>query len=311
MAGLAFGLILVVFGLSNAFAGATPEMRRMRAGGMRRDPTEDYDLIQGADNNPHGLLRAFVSSSKSERTDIARRLRQAGLNGKGALMGYYTVRAVLGVVLPSTVVAIMILPPDIKASIGIGRILPAPTWAVTLQLVTISAVLGFYGPSLWLRQKIRSRRRAIWESLPNALDLLQISVEAGLGFDAAMVRVSHELGAVAPEISEEFMMLQLEIQAGKERQTAFLDMAARTNIEEVTSFANVILQAAQFGTSVSSALNTYAEEMRIDRELKAQEKANRLPVQMSGVMALCMMPVLLMICLSPMLIRWVRMFAEV
>ncbi len=137
---------------------------------------------------------------------------------------------------------------------------------------------------------------------------MQIAIEAGLGFDAAMVRVAHEMARVAPEISQEFMMLQLELQAGKERQAAFLDMAKRTQVEEVTAFANVILQSSQYGTSVSKALRTFSADMRQDRELRAQEKANRLPVKMSAVMALFMMPVLLIICLAPMAIRWINMF---
>ena len=85
-------------------------------------------------------------------------------------------------------------------------------------------------------------------------------------------------------------------------------MADRVNVEELTSFTNVILQSNEYGTSVSGALKRFSADMRLDRELNAQEKANRLPVQMSVVMALCMMPVLLMICLAPMLIRWVNMF---
>ena len=132
--------------------------------------------------------------------------------------------------------------------------------------------------------------------------------ESGLGFDAAIVRVGNERSGAAPDIASEFMMLQLEIQAGKEKQRAYLEMAERTGVEEVTSFANVILQAGQYGSSISQALNTYADEMRTARELRAQEKANRLPVQMSGVIALTMMPALLIICLMPMLIRWMRMF---
>jgi tight adherence protein C len=121
-----------------------------------------------------------------------------------------------------------------------------------------------------------------------------------------MTRVANELARVTPAISEEFLMLQMEIQAGKDRDRAFLDMAERTGVDEVSSFSNVILQATQFGTSVSDALATYAADMRLDRELRAQEKANKLPVKMSGVMAALMMPTLLMLILSPVLIRWIR-----
>jgi tight adherence protein C len=98
--------------------------------------------------------------------------------------------------------------------------------------------------------------------------------------------------------------------AGKGRENAFNDMADRTSLDEMRAFSNVILQSKQFGTSVSQALNTYAVEMRMDRELKAQEKANRLPVLMSGIMAALMMLALLLICLTPVIIRMLSVFGD-
>lgn len=306
--GLGLGIAVVIFGLSGALAGNAPKTRRMQAGVIRRVHGEDFDLIQGDDGDPHGLLKAFVPSSKQERTKIAKLLRQAGIQRKHAVRSFYAFRTILGVVMPAVFVVAMALPAEIKQELGIDEILAGVTWVTTFQIVTALMVAGFYGPWLWLRMRIRKRREAIELSFPNALDLLQIAIEAGLGFDAAMVRVAHELSRVAPEISQEFLILQLEIQAGKERQAAFLDMADRTGVNEVASFANVILQANQYGTSVSKALMSFSNDMRLDRELRAQEKANRLPVKMSAVLALFMMPVLLMICLAPMLIRWVAMF---
>jgi tight adherence protein C len=306
--GLGLGVLILVFGASGVLAGQGPEARRMHAVSLKRGYNADFDLIRGEDNDPRGLLKAFVPSSRSERTQIAKTLRQAGIQGRHAVRSFYAFRTLLGLALPVLFILAMALPPEMQNATGIDRYVGGLSWATALQGVTVLMVAGFYGPWVWLRARIRARRQAITYSLPNALDLLQVSVEAGLGFDAAMVRVSHELAGVAPEISQEFMMLQLEIQAGKERQPAFLDMAERTGVDEVAAFANVILQANQFGTSVSSALSTFASDMRLDRELRAQEKANRLPVQMSAVMALFMMPVLLMICLTPMLIRWLTMF---
>jgi tight adherence protein C len=142
-----------------------------------------------------------------------------------------------------------------------------------------------------------------------ALDLLQVSIEAGMGFDVAMNRVAREVARIAPPIAEEFMIVQLELQSGKDRDRAFSDMTRRCALDEMTSFVNVVLQSAQFGTSMSAALQTYAEEMRLTRELRAQERANKLPVKMSAVMATLMMPTLLMITLSPVAIRWIRMMA--
>ncbi len=308
LAGIGLSALVIVYGLSGMLAGAAPETRRMRAGAVTRAHGADFDLIRGDDSDPHGLLQAFVPSSREERSKIGKQLQRAGIKRRNAVRTFYAFRAFVGITLPALFIGAMALPPEVQAQLHISQVLQGLTWIHAMQIVTVLMVLGFYGPTLWLRSRIRQRTQAIERSLPNALDLLQVAMEAGLGFDAAMVRVSHELTKAAPEISQEFMILQLELQAGKERQAALMDMADRVGVEELASFANVILQSNQFGTSVSTALERYSKDMRQDRELKAQERANRLPVQMSAVMALCMMPVLLMICLAPMLIRWVNMF---
>ncbi len=308
LAGIAVSIFFVVLGVSGMTASDDTAARRMRVGSITRGHGADFDLIQGDNSDPHGLLKAFVPSSKRERSKIGRQLKRAGIQRKHAIRTFYLFRVIMGFVLPVAFVLAMALPVEIQVQIGIANLLQGITWVNALQIVTALMVVGFYGPAMWLRYRIRKRRQAIEHSLPNALDLLQVAIEAGLGFDAAMVRVSHEMAHAAPEISQEFTILQLELQAGKERQAAFLDMADRVGIDEVNSFANALLQSNQYGTSISTSLRRFATDMRLDRELRAQEKANRLPVQMSAVMAMCMMPVLLLICLAPMLIRWVNMF---
>ncbi|MDD9977275.1 MAG: type II secretion system F family protein [Boseongicola sp.] len=305
---LAVGVMIMVYGVSQAFAGPTAEVRRLGAGSARHSASADYDLVRGDDNDTFGLLRAFVPTSEKDRTRIRSMLRKAGVQRRNAVVLYYLTRSALGFGMPLAYIAALQLPPDIQSQYGLTDYLSGQSFATMFYVVTVLALVGFYLPSFWLKRKIAARKQRIWEAMPNALDLLQVSVEAGLSFDAAIVRVSHELSGVAPDIAAEFMMLELEIQAGKDKQKAFLDMADRTSVEEMAAFANVILQAGQYGTSISNALTTYADEMRLSRELRAQEKANRLPVQMSGVMAVMMMPALLIICLAPMLIRWVRMF---
>ena len=124
------------------------------------------------------------------------------------------------------------------------------------------------------------------------------------------MRVANEIRPVAPDLCDEILLAQNEIQAGRDRDKALLHMARRTGVDEVTSFVNVVLQSARFGTPMSDALKTYAEEMRTTRELKAQEKANKLPVQMSAVMAALMLPAILMLTLGPVVIRYVAYFSN-
>ena len=313
LVGVAIGALVFVMGVSSVLAGPGQDVRRMR--GTRQSSGHDQgsqgaDLIRSYERRPEGFLKAFVPSSEQERSKIAKSLRQAGFHRRNAVRDFYAIRTFLSIVLPILFIAYLFFPTNFDMPFGFGS---GGTQIGTIgmfQILTVLVVVGFYGPSVWLRSRIRKRRQEITFGFPNALDLLQVAIEAGLGFDTAMTRVANELAKVSPAISEEFLMLQLEIQAGKDRDRAFLDMAERAGVDEVASFSNVIMQATQFGTSVSDALSTYANEMRVNRELKAQERANRLPVQMSGVMAGFMMPVLLMLILSPVLIRWMRVMGE-
>jgi tight adherence protein C len=177
-----------------------------------------------------------------------------------------------------------------------------------MQWLGILVGVGFFGPMYWLRARVAERRRRVEESLPNALDLMQVSLEAGLGFDAAMTRVGNELARVSPELSFEFLSVQRQIAAGRPRDAAMADMAMRTGVDTIRSFSNVVSQSMQFGSSMSDALIAYAQELRVTREMKAVEMANKLPVKMSGVLAALMMPVLLLITAGPVVIRMLRTF---
>jgi len=310
LAGLAAGVLLLVYGLSLAAAGPTAKQRRLHAIAGGGTQNSGQSVLRLDDNDPTGLLRAFVPRSQKERSDIAKRLRQAGVHRKNAVLYYFFARTALGIALPGAFIGLLFFSDGLPMPEIMRGFLNGLAWTQTLYILTFLVLVGFFIPTLWLKSKIDERRLAVELGLPNALDLLTVAVEAGLGFDAAMTRVAKELIPVAPAIAEEFTILQLELQAGKDRQRAFLALAERVNVDEVTAFSNVIVQSMQFGTSVSAALTGYAVEMRTTRELRAQEKANKLPVKMSVVLAGLMMPVLLIICLTPVLIRWVRMFAD-
>ncbi|MBV1902478.1 MAG: type II secretion system F family protein [Marinosulfonomonas sp.] len=313
MIGIGLGSMLFVFGLSGAMAGKNPVLRRMsgQQAGRRRATVAENGILRHANNDPTGFFKALIPNDTKERTDVQRQLSMAGLTGPHAVRNYYLLRMFLGMVLPFALLTLVwvsrtgtfVLPPFIDDRIS--------GWSQlrVLQILVFSVAAGFYGPAIWLRSRASDRRREIEEHFPNALDLIQISVEAGLGFDAAMIRVGNELENTAPAISQELLTAQREIQAGRGRDRALLDMAARTGVEEVASFANVVLQSMQFGTSVSETLTTYASEMRVTRELRAQEKANKLPVHMSAVMASLMLPALLLLTLGPVVIRYIRFFA--
>ncbi|MGR3662192.1 MAG: type II secretion system F family protein [Paracoccaceae bacterium] len=311
LASLAFGILFLVLGLNSVFSGPTPEELRIRAISTSRQDIDSTRVLRLDDNDPGGVLRAFVPRSQKERSTLARRLRQAGIHHENAVAKYFLARTFFGMLLPAIFIGLLFLPTEFPLPELFRERLHDLTSLQVIFVMIFWLLVGFFAPTLWVKTKIDERRLAIEQALPNALDLLTVAVEAGLGFDSAMTRIAHELQTVAPEIAEEFTILQLELQAGKDRQSAFTSMADRVGVGELSAFSNVIVQSMQFGTSISKALTGYANEMRLTRELKAQEMANKLPVKMSAVLAGLMMPVLLLIVLTPILIRWIRVFGDV
>ncbi len=293
-------LLFAAYGLIQTRDHSAARMRSLSAAMNEGKST----LTKGKESAPRGLKKALIPEDPSERAQIRFQLAKVGFERADSVEIFFFVRLCLALAPPVAVFAAIflaqagLLPPFLADKIE------ATSKLRLLQIAAIGAGVGFYGPGMWLYSRIKARKDKISKAFPNALDLVQISVEAGLGFDAAINRVGNELGGVAPEIAYEFLLLQLEIQAGRDRESALFDMAERMGIDEARSFALVIVQSLQFGTSLTSALKTYAAEMREMRELAAQEKANKLPVQMSGVMSMLMLPALFLITLTPIIIRY-------
>ena len=303
------GVFAIVFGVVGATnPGPTPQQRRLRAVSA---PATENAIVTLDDNDPKGALRLFVPLSGRERGKIANLLRQAGIHRRRAVREFFLARSILSASLPTLFILAAWtgnrLPPPIR---DVFSPLAGLSNLQVLQIGMALAAVGFFGPALWLRARVAARKLAIWQGLPNALDLLRISVEAGLGFDAAVLRVARELRDVCPPIAEEFTVMLLEIRAGKPRERALNDLGKRTGVEEISSFSSVILQSAEFGTPLTEALATYAEEMRYRREMMAQEKANKLPVKMSGILALFMMPILLVVAAGPVVLRMGALFGN-
>lgn len=310
MIGVGFGMMLFVYGAFDALTPVNPAARRYQQKGIGgRRNTFDAGILYNPEVDPKGLMKALMPGDRGERSVLKRQLVNAGFHGEGAILKFFLVRVGLAILLPMVVVLIIFL---YQSGVPMPGVV---AWAIAntpklvhLQIVTALAGIGFFAPAIWLKRKVSARVHEIEESFPNALDLIQISVEAGLGFDSAMTRVANEMVHAAPALSQEFRMVQLEVSAGGEREKALLDMAKRAGVDEVASFANVILQSMRFGTSISEALQVYAHEMRLTRELRAQEKANKLPVKMSAVMSALMLPAMILLIVGPVVIRWLNTF---
>jgi len=176
-------------------------------------------------------------------------------------------------------------------------------------LALVLAALTFFLPNLWLRGKIGERQTAIERALPDAMDLLVTCVEAGLGLDAAINRVSEEMTLAAPLLSEELRHTSLEIQAGVPRADGFRRLAERTGVEDLRALAAVLIQTDMFGSSIARALRTQSESMRIRRAQRAEEKAAMVSVKMTIPLIMCILPSLIAVVMGPAIAMIVRNFA--
>jgi tight adherence protein C len=310
LAGVALGSFLLVIGVGSALSAPNPAAVRLAASDRRRQARLDQGLLKPIETDPTGLMKSFVPSDEAARSRLRRKLEQAGQGGANAVARFTLKRILLGILLPAAFLGATALARSNPEMVPLGPRLASMSSLAMFQTLTILLAIGYFGPLRALNAKVADRRRRIEEGFPNALDLMRISVESGLGFDAAMTRVGNELATVSPDIAYEFLAVQHEVQAGRARDVALTDMAERVGLDFVYSFVNVVRQSMQFGTSMTEALAVYAEELRNYREMRAQEKANKLPVKMSAVLASLMLPALVLLSLGPVIIRYTNYFAQ-
>ena len=280
-AGIALGSLLLVYGVTTVMASGNPAADRLASSDRRRQARFDQGILKPIEDNPNGLMKSFVPSDGKARTELRRKLEQAGQGGPNCVLKFSVKRIMLAVLLPSLFLLLAVVcrnyPYMVPDAIS-DRVAHLSNLAM-FQVLSVLLAIGYFGPTNALNSKVAARQRRIEEGFPNAFDLLQISLEAGMGFDAAMTRVGNELAEVSPDIAYEFLSVQHEVQAGRGRDVALMEMADRVGLEFVRSFANVVRQSMQFGTSMSDALAVYADELRNHREMRAQEQANKLPVK--------------------------------
>jgi tight adherence protein C len=241
-----------------------------------------------------GLEKRAIPANETERTTARVRLLQAGYGGPNAVRNYFALRLMLSVILP---VAFLLLAPVFTRNMPVEKVM-----VITVCLL----VAGLYLPAAFVSNRSRNRQRAVQESFPDALDMLMVCVEAGLGLDAAFTRVGAQMAAAHPVLSEEFGLVSLELRAGKSREAAMRNFAERIGTTEITSFVVLLIQSDQLGTSVAQTLRVQAEEMRIKRMLRAEEKAHMLPVKLSIPLVLCLLPAMIAVAVLPGIIRIIR-----
>lgn len=255
-------------------------------------------LKQGVDRKFDKILKPFQDRLKSEDIDTnnkhANFMVMAGYYNRGAFSILYATRFIMSASLAAFSATI----------IAVSNRNLSPILIMTSIIGT--AIFGYFFPYLYVKSRISDRQQKFRDGLPDAMDMLLVSLEAGLSFPASLKHVAKEMREVHPIISEQFELVTLEFQAGRRRSEALKNLADRVDIDEIHAMTTMIIQSEELGTSLTSALRASAEDMRRHRMLIAEEKANKLPVKMSIPLVGCIFPTLFAIILVPIIVTIVR-----
>jgi len=223
---------------------------------------------------------------------IQRKMIRAGIRNPKAMKYFYGSKVLFGVLLPAVMLA-AVANSEAESSNKIMAVLA-------------SVAAGFFAPNEYLNLRSKKRTKEIRRGLPNALDLLVVCVESGLGLDQAVIQVAKDLDQAHPEISEEFAMVNYELKAGKRRVDALRNLGERSNVDDLKKLVAVLIQADRFGTGVAQSLRSHAEYMRVQARQTAEEKAAKLGVKLVFPIFFCILPSLFIVTVGPMAVRIVR-----
>ena len=263
---------------------------------------EDSVAVEGFADQVQAQIRALLEwfaklnqpSNPEEMRATRRLLITAGYRSGKAPVFYTGTKLLLAVV----VVAVVAMIP-VKA-------LGFPTATNLILYYLIAATCGYYAPGFWLKRAIAHRQDSLQRAIPDALDLMVVCVEAGLGLDQAIARVGEDVKQAHPVLGDELNILALELRTGVQRQEALRNLARRTDLEEVKNLVALLVQTDRFGTSIGQALRVHADSMRTTRRLKAEELAAKLPVKLLLPLIFFIFPSMFVVTIGPACIRMVR-----
>jgi tight adherence protein C len=293
-AAAAGAILLIAFGLAGSSPVDPVQARLTQLGTMQAKNLEELELqapfiertLRPIAARVSGRLSRVASSSFQERTE--KRLALAGNPGNLRVadwLGIKIVVAILGAalfLLLFAVVGVLGLPPALRLAMG-----------------AIGLAFGYTIPEFWLGGRVKKRQHAILLLIPDCLDLLTISVRAGLGFDAALAKVVEKMEG---PLVDEFRRALAEVRVGKARRDALRDIVPRTEVPPLTNFIGAIIQAEQLGVSISKVLQVQSEQLRIERRQRAEEQAAKAPIKMLFPLVGCIFPSLFIVILGPAII---------
>lgn len=255
----------------------------------RRPPVNDTPVVL-----PPALVEKFekklgIKKDSSKAKEVKKQMVQAGIYSDRALTIFLGLKIGLPLALPILVMPLLL-------GRGTNKIL-------LVGIAYLLLVAGYFLPTLILKRLVDIRQKKIQKALPDALDLLVVCVEAGQGLNAALKRVSDDFMVSCPALAKELNLVNLEINAGLEREQALRNLSERTGVDEVASLCSILIQSDRFGTSVATALKVQSETLRTTRRQKLEELAAKTPVKLIFPLILFIFPAIMVVILGPAVIR--------
>ena len=240
-----------------------------------------------------------VSTDVSELTDtgvvgadpLRWRMLNAGIQSPQAVPVYKALQALLSALLP------------VGVFVYLWLVRPSLTMPGMVILMVLGAMLGYYLPDAVLKRLITRRQESLFHGFPDALDLMRMCIQAGMGLDASLDRVGREVRLSCPALSQELALTGYELRAGASRAEALRHLSQRVGLSDVEAFVGTLIQSDRFGTSISESLQVYSDALRNKRRLQAQETAAKLPIKLLIPLVFCLFPGLLTVLLGPAVIN--------
>lgn len=291
-----FASVAMLTGLATSAVLARNAPGRRRLLGLQGAEADEDALVEGlrltdAPTAGQRKAAAWVPKSPKEMGRLQRRLVTAGFHGFTAVILYSAAELVL-------------------AALGFGLVYYVAGPGVGLFFAIAGAVVGYMVPGFVVARRIGLRKKEIQNGLPDALDLLIVSLEAGLALDQAILKCSEELAIAYPALAQELQMINIETRAGKPRLEALKNFSRRTQVDDARALVAMLVQTDRFGTSVAQALRTHAEESRIKRRQRAEEKAAKLSVKLIFPLVFCLLPAFFVVAVGPAILKFVEFFGN-
>ncbi len=271
---------------------------RQRVGALSDRPRQKLDLVSKAASSI-GVVGAFVlPQDELERNKVMMKLHQAGFRSAAALQVFYLAKTLLILIFPLIVV------------VGSSWIPKIESGNIVMYAIFASGI-GLLIPNIVLQKLVNRRMTALSNGFPDALDLLVVCVESGLGLASAIQRVADELDVSHPELAMELTTVNAEIRVGVQREQALRNLADRTGLEDIRGLVGLLVQTMRFGTGVADALRVYSEEFRDKRTQKAEEQAAKMATKLIFPLVLCMFPIFFIVAVGPAVLRIIDAFSQI